>query len=83
MGVANLQGSCFMTVISITMERLLWGVANLPGSCFMTVINVTMERLLWGLPICRGPALWLLLVLLWRDCYGSCQSAGVLLYDCY
>ena len=59
MGVANLQGSCFMTAISaiIIMGRLLWGVANLQRSCIMTAISATMERLLWGLPICRGPAL--------------------------
>ena len=26
MGVANLQGSCFMIVTSATMEKLFWGL---------------------------------------------------------
>ena len=42
MGVANLQGSCFQTVIIVIVERLLF--ASLQGSGFQTV---TMERRLW------------------------------------
>ena len=56
MGIANLQGSCFMIAISATMGRLLWEMPICRGSCFMTVISATMGRL-WACQSAGVPAL--------------------------